>query len=963
MPIPQLRPRKTRTYGILGDSPRRNFSFLKKFRFPRFWQRREGSRGWLKKLIKPAIALLALGIISITAMVAWVSRDLPDPNNLSGRQIAQSTKIYDRTGEHLLYEIYQNQKRTTVELNQISPWVAKATVAVEDRLFYEHSGVRIVSIIRAGINNLLGRSAGSGGASTLTQQFIKNAVVGDEHSIFRKIKEAILALRLERKYSKDEIMKMYLNEVPYGSTNYGVESASQSYFKKPASELTLPEAATLAAIVKAPTRYLNNPESLRDRRDLVLRLMFDQGMITENEKTEAQDSALRLYRNIGIMEAPHFVLYVKQLLAEQFGESLVDTGGLKIITTLDYDKQISAQNIIKEQGDKFAKDSNANNAALVSIDPKTGEILAMVGSRDFANEEIDGQFNVAILGRRQPGSSFKPFVYLAAFEKGYTPETVLYDTITNFEQRANGDDYIPKNYDGKEHGLLTMRTALQGSLNIPAVKTLYLVGQEKVIDIAKRFGYTTLTADKVKNAGLSLVLGGAELNLLEHTAAFATLANNGVYHKPTSILKVTNPQEETLFEKKENVGVEATTPELAALVSNVLSDNNARAYIFGLNNNLVLPDRPVATKTGTTNDNKDAWTMGYTPALATGVWVGNTIPTPMKAGGNTLAGTIWNKFMRTSTTNMPVENFPEAPTSTATKPILRGASGGIILKINSVNGKIAVSTTPEHLIVEKKYLLPHDILHYVIKDDPAGPIPMSPADDPQYSRWEDGLRAWIEKSVAAGEQLTLEEPPSELDNNQSPELAPIVKIITPINGQIITNRELYLEATASAPRGISRVTFLIDGAPAGTVNAPPFVVNYQAKILENGQHVLRAYAEDDMGNSAVAEQLFVLDAPQGPPEFVWAENDNLKLEATDFPRALKIKVYRWNEVKDLRIFLYSAGPTKYIYNFKPNEDKAENGQLNFEWNTYPGAGNYQIKGVLTGSDGQTTEQTLAVTVE
>src|SRR3989339_1189808 len=917
----------------------------------------------MKKILTIIGVLILSAFVVGTVVVIWIGKDLPDPNRLSDRQVIQSTKIYDRTGEHLLYEVYQNQKRTLVELNQMSPYLPKAVIAIEDKNFNNHSGVAFLSIARAGFNNLIGRKAGSGGASTLTQQLIKNTMVGDERSIFRKIKEAMLALRLEKKYSKDEIIKMYLNEVPFGSTNYGVESASQSYFHKSAKDIDIAESATLAALIQAPSRYLNNANTLHDRRDTVLRLMNEQGYITLDEKKQAQNQALRVYRSSGIMDAPHFVLYVKQLLADQFGEKIVDDGGLKVITTIDYEKQKAAEKIVKENGDKFAKTANANNAALVSIDPKTGQILAMVGSRDFSNEEIDGQFNVAILGRRQPGSSFKPFVYLAAFEKGYTPETVLYDTITNFEQRANGDDYIPKNYDGKEHGLLTMRTALQGSLNIPAVKTLYLVGQEKVIDIAKRFGYTTLTADKVKNAGLSLVLGGAELNLLEHTAAFATLANNGVYHKPTSILKVTNPQEETLFEKKENVGVEATTPELAALVSNVLSDNNARAYIFGLNNNLVLPDRPVATKTGTTNDNKDAWTMGYTPALATGVWVGNTIPTPMKAGGNTLAGTIWNKFMRTSTTNMPVENFPEAPTSTATKPILRGASGGIILKINSVNGKIAVSTTPEHLIVEKKYLLPHDILHYVIKDDPAGPIPMSPADDPQYSRWEDGLRAWIEKSVAAGEQLTLEEPPSELDNNQSPELAPIVKIITPINGQIITNRELYLEATASAPRGISRVTFLIDGAPAGTVNAPPFVVNYQAKILENGQHVLRAYAEDDMGNSAVAEQLFGLDAPHGPPEFVWAENDNLKLEATDFPRALKIKVYRWNEVKDLRIFLYSAGPTKYIYNFKPNEDKAENGQLNFEWNTYPGAGNYQIKGVLTGSDGQTTEQTLAVTVE
>lgn len=958
MPIPQLRPRNTRSYGSVSNQLGKRIWSLSKPHFPHHC----GS-GWLRKLIKPALILGALGIIGGTILVAWISRDLPDPNKMSNRQIAQSTKIYDRTGEHLLYEIYQNQKRTTVDLNQISPWVPKATIAVEDRLFYEHKGIRIISIIRAGVNNLLGRSAGSGGASTLTQQFIKNAVVGDERSYFRKIKEAILALRLERKYTKDEIMKMYLNEVPYGSTNYGVESASQSYFKKKAVDLTLSEAATLAAIVKAPTRYLNNPEALRERRDLVLRLMFEQGMITETEKTTAQNSALRLYRNTGIMDAPHFVLYVKQLLAEQFGESVVDTGGLKVITTLDYDKQIAAQNIIKEQGDKFAKEANANNAALVAVDPKTGQILAMVGSRDFENEEIDGQFNVAVLGKRQPGSSFKPFVYLAAFEKGYTPETVLYDTLTNFEQRTNGEDYIPGNYDGKEHGLLTMRTALQGSLNIPAVKTLYLVGQEKIIDIAKRFGYTTLSENIIKNSGLSLVLGGAELNLLEHTVAYATLANNGVYHKPTSILKVTNPQEEILFEPVPDEGVEATTPELATLITNVLSDNDSRAFIFGVNNNLVLPNRPVAAKTGTTNDNKDAWTLGYVPSLATGVWVGNTTPNPMKAGGNKLAGLIWNQFMRTGTVKMPVENFPEPPINIATKPILRGATGGIILKINSANGKIAVSTTPEHLIIEKKYLLPHDILHYVAKNDPAGPPPTNPNDDPQYERWETGLRTWIEKSIVAGEQLTLEDPPTELDNNQSPELAPTVNIVAPNDGQIITDRILHFEANASAPRGVNRVTFMIDGVLVGTVATPPFKLDYQVKTLENNQHVLRVYAEDDLGNSAMQERRFVLDAPLGPPDFVWIGNNPLQLKISDFPRILRLGMYRWDEARDLKIFLYGSGVAKYIYNFRPSEDKLENGQLKFEWKTFPGAGTYQIKGVLTDKNGQISEHVLNIVAE
>lgn len=962
MPIPQLRPRQTRIYGVLGEQPRRHFSFGKIFGWLKFWRKRESGRSWFKRLFKPILTLLALGIIAGAIAVAWISRDLPDPNKLSERQVAQSTKIYDRTGTHLLYEISQDQSqnRTTVPLDQISPWATKATVAVEDKYFYEHKGIRLLSIIRAGVNNLLGRASGSGGASTLTQQFIKNAIVGNEHSIFRKIKEAILAIQLEKKYTKSEILQMYLNEVPYGSTNYGIESASQSYFKKPASELNLPEAAALAAIIKAPTRYLNDHDALRSRRDLVLRLMFEQNMITAEEKTEAQNSALRLYRNIGIAAAPHFVLYVKQLLVEQLGEKMVDTNGLKVITTLDYDLQIAAQNIIKEQGDKFAKDANANNAALVAIDPKTGQILALVGSRDFANEEIDGQFNVAVLGKRQPGSSFKPFVYLAAFEKGYTPDTVLYDVTTNFEKRTNGEDYIPKNYDGTEHGLVTIRKALQGSLNIPAVKTLYLAGQEKIIDIANRFGYSTLSPEAIKRAGLSLVLGGAEVNLLEHTNGYATLANSGIYHTPVSILKVTNPANEVLSEWRPDAGQEATTPELAALVSNVLSDNSARAYMFGLNSTLTLGDRPVAAKTGTTNDNKDAWTLGYTPSIAVGVWVGNTTPAPMKGGGSLLAGTIWNQFMRTSTKNSPMENFPIPPKNTTTKPVLHGADGGIALKINSRNGRLAISSTPEYLITEKTYLPPHDILHYVMKDDPTGPAPENPADDPQYQGWEDGLSAYVEKNRSTGKELSLEEPPTELDSVAASELSPTVNITAPKDGEIFSARLITISATALAPRGVRHVTFVVDGHVVGETTAPPFDLVYAPEKLKNGDHIIKIFAEDDLGNTGVAESRFLLNAPPGAPDFEWAHSSPLKLSKINFPFTVNLAPDNWDETEIIKIYLVGPGTNRYIYNFNHAEDKLTDGKLSFSWKTPPVAANYELRGVLTDKTGRTIEQILRV---
>ena len=907
-----------------------------------------------------ATALLALFVIG-SVIILVVGNDLPDPNHLSDRQVSQSTKIYDRTGQHLLYEVYDNQKRTLIGLDEMSSYVAKAVISVEDKNFYQHSGISIVSILRAGVNNLIGRRAGSGGASTLTQQLIKNTIVGNERSIFRKVKEAILALRLEKKYSKDDILKMYLNEIPLGSTNYGIQSAAQSYFHKEAKDLDISEAATLAAMIQAPSRYLNNVNSLRDRRDTVLRLMFDQGYITADQKTQAQNAALRIYRNGGIMDAPHFVLYVKQLLADQFGEKLVDSGGLKVITTIDYDKQKAAQQIVKENGDKFAKEANANNAALVAMDPKTAQILALVGSRDFENEEINGQFNVAILGKRQPGSSFKPFVYTAAFEKGFTPDTVIYDTITNFDQRDNSN-YTPHNYDNKEHGLVTIRKALQGSLNIPAVKTLYMVGTQNAIDFAKRFGYTTFTGDP----GLSLVLGGAEVNLLEHTNAYGTLADNGIYHQPVSILKVTDANNNVLSEWKPNDGTVAITPELSATIAGVLSDDDARVYIFGRHSTLTLPDRPVAAKTGTTNDYKDAWTMGYTPSLVTGVWVGNTTPSPMKGGGNKLAGLIWNQFMTTSTKNTPVETFSTPPPNDATKPVLRGANDGIKLQINSANGKIATSTTPPGLIITKTYLPPHDILFYVNKNDPRGPAPTNPSDDPQYQNWENSLQDWIKRQQSAGVGLTLEEPPTQYDDTPyNPELTPQVQIVSPTSNETINGRQLNIQVKASAPRGVKQVTYYVDEQLAGNSAQFPFDFSFSIPKLYSNQHTLKAVATDDQGNAGEEKIIFYTNAEFDQPTFSWNDGTQVTINQTDFPRTMGLKPIRWDDIKDIKIQLInSTGKVKNIFDFNHKEDQlTDQGNLEFSWKNFPGVGKYVLKGTLNSNGGFTESRELEVEIK
>ncbi|MDO9509928.1 MAG: penicillin-binding protein [Candidatus Magasanikbacteria bacterium] len=941
MPIPELRERKI--YGTINQ----NQEEVKHIRRP-------PPKNWKRITITLLIYFCLVCFVGGTGFVLWISKDLPDPEKISERQISQSTKIYDRTGAKLLYEVYQEQKRTVVDLKDISPWVIKSTIIIEDKHFYEHSGIRVTSIIRAQINNILGSASGGGGASTLTQQLIKNALIGNENSYYRKIKEAILAIRLEQKFSKDEILKMYLNEIPYGSTNYGIEAAAQSYLKKSSKELTIAESAMLSAIPQRPSRYLNDHEALKARRDYILKLLYDDNQITNKEYEESIAEEIKITKSSGILAAPHFVLYVRQLLTDKYGEKAIDEGGFKVITSLDLDKQILAEKIIKEQGDKFAVEANANNAALVALDPKTGQILSMVGSRDFENNEINGQYNVATLGKRQPGSSFKPFVYAYAFEKGYTPSTVLYDVITNFDRRT-GSKYTPENYDGKENGLVTMRKALQGSLNIPAVKTLYLTGVEDTLEFAKRFGYTTFTGDY----GLSLVLGGGEVNLLEHTNAYATLANNGVFRDPVSILKIIDNTGKTIEEWKPNKGTKAIEPDIAATITNVLSDNKSRAFMFGLNSTLTLADRPLAAKTGTTNDYKDAWTMGYTPSLVTGVWVGNTKPSPMKGGGNTLAGTIFNQFMKGALEGTTPEEFLPLPENTTTKPILNGTTGGIMVKVNKMNGRIATSSTPPELIETRLYSPPHDILYYVDRDDPRGPAPTDPNTDSQYQNWEDALLEWVERQRAAGITVDFSEPPKEYDDSYNPELSPIVKIISPTDGLILNSRNLELKVEANSPRGVTQVYFYLDNIRLGASNDYPFNFNAYVSKIENGEHLIKAVALDDQGNAGSEEIKIFLMAEPEPASFDFKDVSPLPLSVSEYPYKIGVKPFRWDNAKNIQVFLEGFGTKKLIYTFDKN-DQMENGVISFTWKKTPGIGSWTLRGIMTDNEGKTFENILKI---
>ena len=806
-------------------------------------------RPW-KKIITGVLSagFFVVGILAVagTIFFATTLRDLPDPNHLISRKVSQSTQIYDRTGEHLLYEIHGDQRRTVVELSNIAKYAQEATVAVEDKYFYQHKGFRLTSMIRAVIANAITGSRSQGG-STITQQLVKNAILTTEKSYIRKIKELILASEIERRFSKDEILKMYFNEIPYGSTSYGIETAAQSFFGKSAKDLDLAESALLAAIPQSTTYYSpygTHQEALLNRWKLILNLMADQEFITQEQAdmTKKIDILKRIVPKHDNISAPHFVFYVKDQLAEKYGDDAVESGGLKVITTLDWNKQQLAEKVIADNIANVEK-NGGSNAALVSLDPKTGQVLAMVGSRDYFDVKDSGAINMALVPR-QPGSSMKPLVYLTSFIKGYTPNTVLYDVDTIFP--AQPIPYEPHNFNFKEYGPVTMRQALAGSLNTPAVKTMYLTGIDRVLDMTDLFGYTTLK-DRSR-FGLSLVLGAGEVPLLEHAATYAVYANEGVKYPTASILKVTDAKGNVLEEWKQDPGTRLVEAEMVRNLTDILQDNNARAFIFGEKNNLTLPDRQVAAKTGTTNDSKDGWTMGYTPSLVTGVWIGNTNNKAMKSPSSVSA--IWNQFMRAATKDMPVETFIPPQLITTGKPVLDGGTaGGTKVTIDKVTGKLATDFTPPENRVEKTYNELHDILYYVNKDDPRGPAPTDPSADPMFAPWEEAIQRWATKN-----NIIAEKAPTEFDDLHQPGGTPSVTWTNPLEGATFTSRNISLSATASAPRPIVKIEFDIDGVPIGTAtNGPGFTLNTLVPdSIGRGFHTLTAKAYNDIGDSGTA---------------------------------------------------------------------------------------------------------------
>lgn len=803
--------------------------------------------------------LAAAGFLLVALIFVYYSFTLPNPNKLLTRSVPESTKILDREG-NLLYEIHGEVKRTLVELDQISPDVKNATVALEDKDFYKHSGISPRGILRSVIVDIFSGSKSQGG-STITQQFVKNAVLSREKAISRKIKEAILSIEIDARFSKDEILKLYLNEIPYGRNAYGVEAAAETYFGKDAKSLNLLESAYLASLPQAPT-YFNpygpNRAALDNKAKRVLALMEEQGYITKTEREAAEKETVTFQQIKTSLKAPHFVLYVQDYLADKYGEKTLQEGGLKVQTTLDPRLQGIAEEAVRAGGEKNVA-RGAHNAGLVAVDPKTGQILAMVGSRDYFGDSYpEGcnptedclfvpNFNVAT-SNRQPGSSFKPYAYVTAFKKefGYSPASMLMDVTTDFG-KFGSKNYVPKNYNGETHGPVSMRASLAGSLNIPAVKTLALVGPDNVVQTARDLGITSAMQD----CGLSLVLGGCTVKLLDHTAAYAALANGGQKHEKTPILKVEDRSGATLEEYKEK-SEQVLDPQAVYELTSIMTDSNARLFTFGAAaSNLVVPGKTVAVKTGTTNEWKDGWTMGFTPSLAAGVWVGNNSGKVMKpnSDGSIVAAPIWKQFMTQALKDTPNEEF-------------KVPEGIKRVTVDSVSGKLPNDFTPSTKVeVFADYSVPkeYDDVHVAIKIDSSTGLPATELTPPDMvttkvytvfhsekrdnPNWENPVIAWaISKGYEYPSNTGIVVPPGENSDGLS------VDIIEPSDGETINILPFQVTVSSASSSGIARIDLFLDGQFIASKTSGPFTFDINTK-LPDGFHTIAVHAVSQDGGS------------------------------------------------------------------------------------------------------------------
>lgn len=807
----------------------------------------------LVKLAKFGFLAIIVGFLGLFIVLPLFAFNLPTPDKIVRRE-GFSTKILDRNGQ-VLYDIYSDQRRTPVEITNVPLYLKQATVAIEDKNFYKHQGFDPLGMLR-GFSRLFTRGYAQGG-STLTQQLVKNVLLTSERSVFRKINEFILAVQIERRYSKDQILQMYLNEAPYGGTAWGVEAASEVYFGKSVKDLNLVESAILAGMPQRPSAYSpysSTPKAYIERTKAVLRRMREDGYITseQEEASLAELENVKFQSRGSSFKAPHFVQYVQKILEERYGEKVVEQGGLKVTTTLDLSLQEKAQNIVSEE---IAKVENLRitNGGSVVIDPQTAQILAMVGSKKFDDPNYDGQVNVTV-ALRQPGSSFKPITYVTAFKKGYTPSTMLVDVPTSFPGGEGQPDYNPVSYDGKYRGPVQLRYALGNSLNIPAVKLLALVGIKDVLQTAYDLGLTSLppTNETLSRVGLSLTLGGGEIRLLELTSAYSAFFNGGYKVEPVAILKVEDADGKVLEEVKTKKSAselgtkQVLTKEQAFLISHVLSDNEARKDAFGPNSSLNVSGKQIAAKTGTTNDKRDNWTIGGNPQRAVGVWVGNNDNTPMLSltSGVSGAAPIWRKILLESLNGLPSVNF-EAPEGIETASVdmvsgYREHDGFPARSELFIKGSVPSGDDPMHLKLklcrnENKLANPSDVAannydekeFFVFKED-------------FHPKWQEGINTWL-----SGQADQRYHPPTEYCGTSNPIN---VEFKTPRDRDRIDANDFDIKISPISSSQITRVELYIDGTNIRNFDGPPY--EHHAVSVADGVHTIRAVAKDSNGKES-----------------------------------------------------------------------------------------------------------------
>jgi penicillin-binding protein 1C len=790
-----------------------------------------------------SIALIALFFLGLLTLL--LAQGLPDPSVFNERIVPQSTKIYDRNGVILLYEIHGGEKRTLIELEEISPYAIKAALAAEDHNFYQHHGFSLKGFTRSMIRNLFNPTDLRGG-STITQQLARNAFLTLDKTIVRKIREAILTIKIEKNYSKNEIFAMYLNQINYGHNIYGIESASKFYFNKEAKNLTLAESAYLISLVQSPN-YLspfgNHLEELENRKNWILSRIQTLEYYPEEEIKQAKEEKVVFIPPEHNFPAPHFVMYVRSLLYEKFSEEELEKGGYTIITSLDMNLQNIAEEVVKKYGDSNEERVGVQNMGLVAEDPNTGQILAMVGSRDYWNIEKEGNVNT-VLSTRQPGSSFKPIVYATLFKKGFLPENIIFDTaldgkVANFSTNPQ-IPYLVRNYDEKTRGPVTLRSALAESLNIPAVKVLYLAGIQNSINTAQDFGITTLT-DPPEHYGLSLVLGGGGIKLTELVHAYSVFNQDGIYHPQNAILQIQDNNgkilEEFSLESKKVLDI-----QIARLITSILSDNSARAPTFGWNSQLHFQNFQAAAKTGTDSEYRDAWTIGYTTSLVSGIWAGNndrSIVSRTGAPGAQLAAPAWHEFMEKAAEFYPPKTFAE-PLPYTFEDIKRSS-------VPMLNGNYVYTRDYKHIeteeIINVKEI--HNILYYVNKDNLSESPPLNPFRDPQFWNWETPVLIWAQQNIPNfNEEYNLSLGPDYVPLNNEPTETiiefpdtPKIEFIYPKKGSFITS-DLKLEVKIESTLNIVSTQIFLNKESLGPLlksedNIYYYLINFYDLVGQN----------------------------------------------------------------------------------------------------------------------------------